>query len=83
MQVETLKKNIEQALPDSLVQIQSNDGHHFEAIVICEQFNGKPRVQRQQMVYAVVNQDIISGALHALSLKTFTPQAWESQINIK
>ena len=51
----------------------TGDGHHFEAVVVSEAFEGKRPVARQQLVYATVQDEISSGALHALSLKTMTP----------
>jgi len=51
----------------------TGDGHHFEAIVVSEAFEGKRPVARQQLVYATVQEEISSGVLHALSLKTITP----------
>jgi acid stress-induced BolA-like protein IbaG/YrbA len=42
-------------------------------VVVSDQFEGKRAVARQQMVYATLQDDIASGELHAISLKTFTP----------
>ena len=54
------------------------DGHHFEAQIVSAEFAGKSRVQRQQRVYQTVRAELDSGELHALSLKTFTPEEWEA-----
>jgi len=68
-----IKSLIEQGLDCQSVEV-SGDGHHFEAFVISDQFEGKRAVARQQMVYATVQEQIASGELHALSLKTVTPE---------
>ncbi len=66
-------KNMITAGLDCLSVDVSGDGHHFEAIVISDAFEGKRPVARQQLVYATVQDEISTGALHALSLKTLTP----------
>jgi len=68
-----VKNLIEAGLACESVQI-GGDGYHFEAIVVSHAFEGKRPVARQQMVYATVQQYISSGELHALSLKTLTPE---------
>jgi len=68
---------IETHIPNSKVFIQGDDGRHFDAIVISDIFQGKTRVQQQQLVYAIVNQHILDGSIHALSLKTYTPENWQ------
>lgn len=67
-----IKKMIEAGLACQAVTV-TGDGHHFQALVVSEAFEGKRPVARQQLVYATVQNEISSGALHALSLKTMTP----------
>lgn len=50
------------------------DGDHFEAIIVSSEFVGKSRIQRQQLVNALLKADFDSGKLHALSMKTLTPE---------
>ena len=45
---------------------------HYEVRVVAEAFQGKSLIERHRMVYASL-QDVLGGALHALSLKTLTP----------
>ena len=54
----------------------TGDGSHFEAVVVSEAFAGMSPIQKQRLVMAAVRQQIDSGELHALSIKTFTPQQW-------
>lgn len=68
-----IKRLIELGLNCQSVSV-SGDGYHFEAVVVSDAFEGKRSVARQQLVYATVQDEITSGALHALSLKTLTPQ---------
>lgn len=55
----------------------SGDGAHFEAVIVSEEFAGKSRVARHQVVYGALG-DRMREEIHALSMKTFTPQEWAS-----
>lgn len=78
MQAEELKKVIEQGIPAAEVEVKG-DGDHFEATIVSEAFAGKSMVQQHQMVYAALG-DLMHGAVHALSFRTFTPQERDRQI---
>jgi len=67
-----IQQMIEQGLSCQSVRV-TGDGHHFEAVVVSEAFAGKRPVARQRMVYAILQDKISSGELHAISLKTITP----------
>ncbi|MGG6295409.1 BolA family protein [Leptolyngbya sp. AN02str] len=69
---------IKAGLPDAEVQIQdlTGGGDHYQAVIVSSLFEGKSLIQQHQMVYKAVNQAMSSEAIHALSLKTYTPQAW-------
>lgn len=76
MQAEQIKQMIEEGLPDSQVQVFGDDGQHFDAIVVSDEFVGKSMVQQHRMVYATLGGKMEEGAIHALALKTYTPEAW-------
>ena len=50
----------------------------LEALIVSDEFAGKSRVQRQQAVNQVLRQLFDSGELHALSMKTQTPEEWSA-----
>jgi acid stress-induced BolA-like protein IbaG/YrbA len=77
MQPEHIKRLIETGLKESKAIIEGDDGKHFTAVVISPEFSGKNRVQKQQIVYATLNPYIADGSLHAISIKTFTPDEWQ------
>ena len=54
------------------------DGEHFEAIIVSSDFEGKSRVKQHQIVYAALQAELASETIHALSLKTYTPEAWQA-----
>ena len=74
---ESIQKNIAQGM-DTLHLSVTGDGQHFEAVVVSEEFAGKSRVQRHQRVYQTLG-DRMREEIHALSMKTFTPEEWQEQ----
>lgn len=77
MQPEEIERLIKAGLPNADAYVEGDDGTHFNALVISEDFIGKTRVQRQQLVYDTVREYINNGSLHALSLRTMTPEEWQ------
>jgi len=73
---ESIQKNIEQGM-GTLHLTVTGDGQHFEAVVVSEEFAGKSRVQRHQRVYQALGERMRE-EIHALSMKTLTPQEWEN-----
>lgn len=72
-QVETMIKT---KLPDAQVKV-AGDGEHFEAIIVSSEFAGKSRVKQHQLVYGALNEAMASEAIHAIALKTYTPETWK------
>lgn len=73
-QVQTI---IQEKMPNARVKVVG-DGEHFEAIIVSADFAGKTRVKQHQMVYGALQAEMASEAIHALSLKTYTPEAWQA-----
>lgn len=69
---------IQAALPDAQINVQSQDGEHFDVTVVSSQFANKGLVQQHQLVYRAVQQAMSSEAIHALALKTYTPESWQT-----
>lgn len=76
MQPEKIRELIEAGLPDAQAHVEG-DGAHFTAVVVSPAFNGKSRIQKQQLVYDTVRPQLLDGTLHALSIRAFTPEEWE------
>jgi acid stress-induced BolA-like protein IbaG/YrbA len=75
MQAEQIKQMIEAGLPGSQVQVLGDDGQQFDAIVVSPAFVGKGMLEQHRMVYAALGDNMRS-AIHALSMKTYTPDSW-------
>lgn len=75
-----VEEMIKAAMPDAQVQVQdlTGGGDHYQVIVVSSQFEGKGRVQQHQLVYNSVRDAMSSEAIHALALKTYTPQTWQA-----
>lgn len=71
---EQIKTYIEDGLECDFVEV-SGDGHHFEAVVVSAAFRGKPKVQQHQLVYRALG-DRMREEVHALSMRTLTPEEW-------
>jgi acid stress-induced BolA-like protein IbaG/YrbA len=78
LSVQLLKSRIEAALPGSQVEVQdtTGTGDHFDARVVSAAFAGRSMVEQHQLVYAPLQDLLQTGELHALSLKTYSPDAW-------
>ncbi|GCL39463.1 MULTISPECIES: BolA family transcriptional regulator [Sphaerospermopsis] len=68
---------IKAELPDAQVEVQdlTGGGDHYQVTVVSSQFAGKGLVQQHQMVYGALKQAMSTEAIHALALKTSTPEA--------
>ena len=65
-----------------LVQDLTGGGDHYQVTVVSSQFEGKGRVQQHQLIYNALQQALSSEAIHALALKTYTPQAWQTSEHV-
>jgi acid stress-induced BolA-like protein IbaG/YrbA len=67
-----IEQLISQHISDAKVSVNEVEGK-FTATVISEQFDGLMPIKRHKLVYASVNDEITSGALHALTIIAKTP----------
>lgn len=76
---EQVKVTIEAALTEAQVHVRdlTGGGDHYEAIVISTDFEGKSLVKQHQLVYGALKAEMASEAIHALALKTYTPENWK------
>ncbi len=74
------KEIIQQTLPDAEVYFNdlTGGGDHLEAVVISSAFDGKTKVKQHQMVYSALKDQLATETIHALALKTYTPDAWQT-----
>ena len=73
-----IQKVIESSIENSTAHVLDpmNDGQHLQALVISPAFAGIPLIKQHKMVMASL-KDAFAESVHALGLKTFTPEKWE------
>ena len=75
---EQIKSTLEQALPGSTIEMQdlTGGGDHWQVFIVSTAFEGKGLIEQHQMVYAALKEEMGDQRIHALALKTFTPEQW-------
>jgi len=74
---DNIKAWIEAGLETNRVEIEG-DGHHFNAVIVSPAFAGKTRIQQHQLVYRALG-DRMKADIHALSMRTLTPEEWQHE----
>jgi len=74
---EQIKSYITDRLACDHVEV-AGDGQHFEAVIVSAEFRGKNRVQQHQIVYRALG-DRMRQDIHALSMRTLTPEEWAAR----
>lgn len=80
MTPEEVKQLVETGIPGSQAFV-TGDGYKFEATVVSSAFEDLTTIKRHQYVYRTINEQITSGILHAVTIKTYTPEEWAAQKN--
>ena len=81
--VEMIRQRLTEALEPESLDIEddsaSHAGHasaggggHFNVNIVSNKFNGQNHIKRHRMVYDAV-ADMMNKEIHALSMKTYTP----------
>ena len=76
LSAQQLETYITQHLACDYIKVLGDDGTHFEAVIVSPAFVGKSMLQQHQLVYAALG-DRMRAEIHALSMKTLTPEAWQ------
>ena len=76
MNPEDVKSILTSALTGCEVQVEMQ-GSHFNIVAVGDIFQSKRAVQRQQLVYAALTEQISSGVIHAVNMKTYSVQEWQ------
>jgi len=76
-----LEERIRQGLGDVshlVVRDLTGTQDHWEALIVSEAFAGKTPIEQHQLVYAALGE-LMAGPVHALALKTYSPESWARQ----
>jgi len=74
---DSVKTYIQDNLACEHVEV-AGDGQHFEAVIVSAEFRDKNRVQQHQIVYRALGERMRE-EIHALSMRTLTPEQWAEQ----
>ncbi|WP_158772901.1 BolA family protein [Cobetia sp. L2A1] len=77
MQPNDVKALLEARIENVDFHIQG-EGCNFQVVAVGEVFADLSRVKAQQLVFAAINDEIRSGALHAISIRTYTPAQYDA-----
>ena len=73
----SIEQSIRAGLDVTHVEV-TGDGAHFEAVIVSPAFKGLSRVRQHQLVYAALG-DRMRQEIHALSMRTLSPEEWASR----
>ena len=78
MEPESVKELIANGIPDANIEVIDTTGtkDHFSAVVISSSFEGLSLIDQHKQVYKAVGEHMTK-EIHALQLKTFSPEQWE------
>ncbi|MBI1820523.1 MAG: BolA family transcriptional regulator [Nitrospirae bacterium] len=73
---ETLTSFIRKIMPDAVVEVVDRTGtmDHFKVSIISNGFKGKNLLDRQRFVYQALDEPMKDGRIHALEIKSYTPE---------
>ena len=76
MNVAQLKERLETLAPETQADVVDMTGtqDHYQAVVISSAFEGKMMIEQHRMVFRLLQAEVDSGEVHALTLKTYTPE---------
>lgn len=78
MTLDAIKARIEENLATTHVQvIDLGGGDHIRAIVVSPKFAGLPLLKQHKLVLDLFQTEINSNEVHALTVKTLTPEQFD------
>ncbi|QIM68945.1 MULTISPECIES: BolA family protein [Basfia] len=83
METQEIERILKQALNLDEVYVQGENAH-YGVIVVSEEIAKLSRLKQQQTIYAPLMDHFSSGEIHALTIKTFSPEKWklERMLNV-
>ena len=78
MTPDQLKARIERLHPETHVQVTDLTGtmDHYQVTVVSPAFQGKMMIEQHQMIMGLLKAEIDTEEVHALSMKTYTPEQY-------
>ncbi len=81
MNPNALKAKLESLAPNTTAVVTDTTGteDHFEAVIVSPAFEGKIRIERHRLVMSLLDKEMKTGDIHALTMKTWTPEEQTSK----
>jgi len=76
MTPEQIRQMIEAGIPGCEARVRGDDGTHFEALIISDEFRNKTTLQQHQIVYKALGEKMGTD-IHALAMRTLTREQWQ------
>lgn len=78
MDAATVKVLLQTHLPDCEFHVQG-EGANYDITAVGSVFEGLRPVKKQQLVYGALSAEIADGSIHAVNIRTLTPEQWQQQ----
>ena len=80
MQIKDIKFKLEQKFQNGKIEVfdSRGTGDHFSLIVISDDFEKIPLIERHRMIYGLFKQEITQ-EIHALQIQTYTISEWKQK----
>ncbi len=79
MTAEQLQARIKKLHPETYVEAVDLTGtqDHWQVLVVSPAFQGKMMVEQQRMIMDLLKAEIATEEVHALTMKTYTPEQYQ------
>ena len=76
-----IKARIESLAPGTQAEVVDLTGtqDHYQATIVSPAFKGRMTMEQHRMILDLFKAEVISGEVHALSMKTFTPEQYQTR----
>ncbi|MEM8562692.1 MAG: BolA/IbaG family iron-sulfur metabolism protein [Pseudomonadota bacterium] len=78
MDAATVKNLLQEHLADCEFFVEG-EGNHYTITAVGDVFEGLRPVRKQQLVYGALSESIANGSVHAVNIRTYTPDEWRNE----
>ena len=71
MECDQIRQLLTAELADCEITVEGGDGKYL-VVAVGQIFDGLNAVKRQQLIYKILNEHIVSGAIHAVTMRLTT-----------
>ena len=80
MTKESILKKLTVHFQDSKIEVHdlTGDSNHYSILIISNNFNNLPLIDRHKKIHEIFQKELTT-EIHALQIKTFTPNEWNQK----